>query len=79
MKAEKELSEKEALEKMERERTELMRLKQSAKNSRPEDVETIARLKANEHMLRSDVLRLNREIAKTNETWERKFDILKQK
>jgi hypothetical protein len=45
MKAEKELSEKEALEKMERERTELMRLKQSAKNSRPEDVETIARLK----------------------------------
>lgn len=67
------------MEKMEHERTELMRLKQSANNSRSEDLEIIARLKTNEHMLRSDVLRLNREIAKTNETWERKFDILKQK
>lgn len=58
----------------EREKEQLLK---SAKNSRPEDIDLIIKLKANEQYLKSDVARLSREINRTNETWEKKFDILK--
>lgn len=58
----------------ERERDMLMK---SAKNSRPEDIDMILKLRTSEQYLKSDIARLNREIARTNETWEKKFDILK--
>ena len=60
----------------EREKEQLLK---SAKNSRPEDIDLIIKLKANEQYLKSDVARLSREINRTNETWEKKFDILKHR
>ncbi len=51
----------------------------TAKNARPEDLDLIIKLKTSEQFLKSEVARLNRDVAKSNETWEKKFDILKQK
>jgi len=51
----------------------------SAKNARPEDFDLIIKLKTSEQFLKSEVARLNRDVARSNETWEKKFDILKQK
>ena len=58
----------------ERERELLLK---SAKNSLPEDAELILKLKTNEQYSKGEIARLNREINRNNETWEKKFDILK--
>jgi hypothetical protein len=43
------------------------------------DTELIFKLKSNEIHLRSEISRLKREIERNNDTWEKKFEILKQK
>ena len=51
----------------------------SSKQSRKEDLELISKLKMNEVYLKSDINRLKREMHRNNETWEKKFDILKNR
>ena len=51
----------------------------SSKQSRKEDLELISKMKTNELYLKSDIIRLKRELQKNNETWEKKFDVLKYK
>ena len=46
---------------------------------RKEDSEVVAKLKSNELYLKSEIARLNKEIQRNNETWEKKFDILKHR
>jgi hypothetical protein len=50
-----------------------------SKISKKEDIELISKLKKNEEYLKSDIQRLKREIQRTNETWEKKFEILKKR
>ena len=54
-------------------------LANSSKQSRKEDLEIISKLKTNEMFLKSDIIRLKKELQKNNETWEKKFDILKHR
>ena len=48
-------------------------------NKSKRDAELIFRLKSNEIQLKSEIQRLKREIDRNNDTWEKKFEILKQK
>lgn len=49
------------------------------KISRKDDLELINKLKNTEIFLKSEITRLNREIQRNNETWEKRFDILKHR
>ncbi|CAF0744677.1 unnamed protein product [Brachionus calyciflorus] len=49
----------------------------NAKSASNKDTELILKLKSNENYLKSEINRLKREIHRNNETWEKKFDILK--
>jgi hypothetical protein len=44
-----------------------------------DNTDLIFKLKSNEIHLRSEITRLKREIDRNNQTWEKKFEILKQK
>ncbi|RNA30641.1 calponin homology domain-containing protein [Brachionus plicatilis] len=48
-----------------------------AKSAANRDNELISKLKSNETYLKSEINRLKREVHRNNETWEKKFDILK--
>jgi hypothetical protein len=50
-----------------------------AKNGRKDDLELIIKLKNNEAYLKAEINRLKREMHRNNETWEKKFDVLKQR
>ena len=50
-----------------------------SKASRKEDLELISKLKKNEAYLKADIERLKREISRTNEIWEKKFEVLKKR
>jgi hypothetical protein len=43
------------------------------------DAEVIYKLKNNEQNFKAEIVRLKREIDRNNGTWEKKFEILKQK
>lgn len=50
-----------------------------AKTTANRDNELIMKLKTNEYNLKSEINRLKREMHRNNETWEKKFDILKER
>jgi len=54
-------------------------LANTTKQSKKEDSDIISKLKTNELFMKSDIMRLKKEIAKNNETWEKKFDVLKHR
>ena len=51
----------------------------STKQSKKEDIDIISKLRMNELFMKSDIMRLKKEIVKNNETWEKKFDVLKHR
>ena len=51
----------------------------SAKGARKEDLELIHKLKHTDSHHRAEIARLQREIHRNNETWEKRFDILKHR
>jgi hypothetical protein len=52
---------------------------QSSKPNRKEDFELLNKLKHNEQKLLNEIARLQREIHRQNEQWEKRFDILKHR
>lgn len=49
------------------------------KVSRKEDLDLILKLKTNEQFYKVEIARLHKEINRNNETWEKRFDILKHR
>ncbi len=54
-------------------------LANTTRQSKKEDIDIISKLKMNELFMKSDIMRLKKEIVKNNETWEKKFDVLKHR